>query len=190
MCFESYPDHKSTTDYPGILWLYVFEKAVTWDVFTDHAPCSAERPDSDGVWNGGERDTDDDEEKISDCEADDERVGRAVHLQVGHNDDDDRQVSDEAEYGDDREQDGHDHAHHLLLRQHPRHDVIDHPRCRRAVQQPLGAGATPRRRRCGRHIGHSLIHAPSAETDRQLCGRYNYDSTSIRWMFDARSTVY
>jgi len=60
--------------------------------FTDHTPGSAERPDGDGVRDGRERDADDDEEEIGDSEADDERVGRAAHLQVGDDDYDHRQV--------------------------------------------------------------------------------------------------
>jgi len=82
--------------------------------FTDHTPGSAERPDGDGVRDGRERDADDDEEKVGDSEADDERVGRAAHLQVGDDDNDHRQVADKAEHGDDAEHDRDDDAYDRL----------------------------------------------------------------------------
>jgi len=81
-----------------------------------HAPSSSERPDSDGVRDSSEGDTDDDEEEICERQTDDERVGRAAHLQVGNNNDDDWQVTDEAEDGDDGEHDRDDHAYDSLVR--------------------------------------------------------------------------
>jgi len=55
---------------------------------------------------------------IRHCQTDDKRVGCAAHLQVGDNDDDDRQVTDKAEDGDDAEHDRDDDAYDRLVRQH------------------------------------------------------------------------
>ena len=108
---------------------------------TDHAPRSAERPDGDGVRDGGEWYANDNKQQIGNCQTDDERVGGAAHLQVGDNDDDDRQVTDEAEDRDDAEHDRHDDAYNGLGRQRPRCISINAV----GAVQPLAAAVSTRR---------------------------------------------
>lgn len=73
-------------------------------VLVDLTPGGAEGPDGESVAGGGERDADDDEEKIGDGKTDDEHVRHVLRLTMvdGDNDDDD-EVADNAEESNDAE---------------------------------------------------------------------------------------
>ena len=55
------------------------------DVLNSAAPENTERPVHEDVVAGGERNTDEDEQKISNCEVENQQVGRVLHLRCGVN---------------------------------------------------------------------------------------------------------
>ena len=78
------------------------------------APDEPERPDGNGVDDGRERDAHNDEHEVGGGETNDEDVGCVAHVLVGDDDDNDRQVPDEAEHGDEAEDDRNDDADQVL----------------------------------------------------------------------------
>ena len=83
------------------------------------APDETEWPARNDVDGGGEGDADDDEDQIGGGQPDDEDVGRVAHGLVGDDDDDHRQVADEAEQRDQTEDD-RDHDANQVLERHVR----------------------------------------------------------------------
>ena len=73
-----------------------------------------ERPDWNDVDDGSEGNADDDEDQVGSGESNDQDVGGVSHVLVGCNNDDHRQVPDEAEQRDETEDDRNDDAHEVF----------------------------------------------------------------------------
>lgn len=79
--------------------------------FAHLAPDVTEWPDCRRVPSSRERNADNDEEQVSHCEVDDERICGAAHMFTRGDDNDDEEVSSETENSDDAEDGGHDEAY-------------------------------------------------------------------------------
>lgn len=78
------------------------------DQVLDHfAPDVAERPVRQHVIDGGERHAEHDEQQVGQRQVDDQQVGGAPHLLVGHHHDHHEQVAQQPDHHDDAEQYGH-----------------------------------------------------------------------------------
>ena len=124
-------------------------------VLVDLAEYIPERPYRRGVRHGREGNAHDDEEQVGDGQVDYEDVGCVTHLSIGHHDDDDEQIPEEAEHRDKSERHRDGNADDGLEVSHSRDELfIERRAAVGAVTSLVPSETIVRRYRAHVHSGH------------------------------------